>query len=80
MKTLDCHCCLLPIQNGHLFVSMPCCGAMCHLVCMCRVANGHRTHVAHACPHCFTDLELAFEAALKNMYHILDEYDKMNND
>jgi hypothetical protein len=76
-ETLDCGCCLLPIRKGDLFLSMPCCGAVCHLVCMCRVANGHRTHVAHACSHCFMEFEPDFESTLKNMYRILDYYGRL---
>jgi hypothetical protein len=76
-ETLDCCCCLLPIQKGDLFLSMPCCGALCHLGCICRVANGHRTHVAHACSHCFMEFESDFEIMLKNMYRILDYYGKL---
>jgi hypothetical protein len=76
-EALDCGCCLLPIQKGDVFLSMPCCGALCHLVCMCRVANGHRMHVAHGCSHCFMEFEPDFESMLRNMYRILDYYGKL---
>jgi hypothetical protein len=71
---IECVCCLLPIEKGHFFLSMPCCGAMCHVICMARIANGHSFSVAHACQHCQSDLSPDFTGAIIRMWRIIESF------
>jgi hypothetical protein len=68
---LQCICCLLPVENGEFFLTMPCCGRIAHVVCMARVSNGHPSRMCHACPHCLTGLEPSLETIWLSMWRFL---------
>jgi hypothetical protein len=76
----ECVCCLLPIESGHFFLSMPCCGAMCHIVCMARIANGHTFSVAHACQHCQSDLTHEFTTSIIRMWRVIESFSRLTDD
>jgi hypothetical protein len=72
----ECVCCLLSIEKGEFFLSMPCCGAMCHIVCMARIANGHAFSMAHACQHCQSDLTAEFKNAIIRMWRVIESFSR----
>lgn len=55
-NTINCIACLLPIEKGDVALSMPCCGAPCHVSCIAKISTFHPTSMLHACPHCMKDL------------------------
>lgn len=55
-SSIQCATCLDQIENGDVALSMPCCGCICHVNCMAKIANSHRIMMHHACPHCTKEL------------------------
>lgn len=66
---LLCACCLLPLEKGEMFISMPCCGAICHIPCVAKIATIHRTMMHHACPHCLKEMEIEDEQLYIRIYN-----------
>ena len=79
-NSVGCVCCLLPIEKGDFFVSMPCCGSMCHILCMAKVSNSHPLLMSHACPHCMKQLNEEQEGTFIKMWQILKTFSKGNDD
>lgn len=68
---VECICCLLPIEKGSHFIHMPCCGSVCHLLCIVRIAKSHQLLMNHACPRCQKELSPEELELFVKMYPIL---------
>ena len=69
-----CACCKLPLEKGDFCINMPCCGYTVHLVCIAKVANGHKYQMSHACPRCTTNLaefDDNFEATVIKLWQVI---------
>ena len=77
---LECKCCLMPIEKGDMFMTMACCGAVCHVQCMAKVANSHPLLMSHACPNCVKRLTKDEEAMLTDAWGVLKTFQKTSDD
>ncbi|OHT16267.1 hypothetical protein TRFO_13272 [Tritrichomonas foetus] len=75
-SSLQCVACLMPISAGDIAICMPCCGYLCHVTCMAKITNSHRTFMNHACPHCTADLTIEQEEIFSKMYSTLKAMNK----
>lgn len=72
----QCVCCLLPIEKGDFWLSMPCCGAHCHVLCMARVSNSHPLMMSHACSNCVKPFTAENKARFIKMGQILGAFNR----
>lgn len=79
-SALECRCCLMPIEKGDLFMKMACCGAICHVMCMAKVANSHPLLMSHACPNCVQHLTKDEEEMLAEIRGVVKVFQKANDD
>lgn len=75
-SSLQCQACLDQIYGGDVALRMPCCGSICHVTCMAKISNSHRTMMNHACPHCTTELTEEQEAMFIKMNQIIKTVNK----
>lgn len=75
VSSLQCFACLDQIENGDVALSMPCCGSICHVTCMAKISNSHRTMMNHACPHCTKELTEEQETLFIKMNQIIKSFE-----